>query len=197
MKYNTTNKIIFIQWVAGAGKWTLVNNILKNNPNKFKFVLSYKTRNKRPDEIDWIDANFITLEDFKTKIKNNEFLEYEKVHGLSYYWTLKKDIIENWILSWFNIIKEIDMLWIRNIYSNNIDLKDNIYSIFLNINNDLMISRMKERDSSISENEILIRVETADKERILAKRYCNIIIDISEYSKEDVLNKFEILMKDF
>ena len=197
MKYNTTNKIIFIQWVAGAGKWTLVNNILKNNPNKFKFVLSYKTRNKRPDEIDWIDANFITLEDFKTKIKNNEFLEYEKVHGLSYYWTLKKDIIENWILSWFNIIKEIDMLWIRNIYSDNIDLKDNIYSIFLNINNDLMISRMKERDSSISENEILIRVETADKERILAKRYCNIIIDISEYSKEDVLNKFEILMKDF
>lgn len=197
MKYNTTNKIIFIQWVAGAGKWTLVNNILKNNPNKFKFVLSYKTRNKRPDEIDWIDANFITLEDFKTKIKNNEFLEYEKVHGLSYYWTLKKDIIENWILSWFNIIKEIDMLWIRNIYSNNIDLKDNIYSIFLNINNDLMISRMKERDSSISENEILIRVETADKERILAKRYCNIIIDVSECSKEDVLNKFEILMKDF
>lgn len=195
MKYNTNKKIVFIQWVAWAGKWTLIDNILKNNPNDFKFVLSYKTRKKRPNEIDWVDAHFITLEDFKTKIKNNEFLEYEKVHNLSYYWTLKKDVIEKWILSWFNIIKEIDMLWIQNIYSNNPDLRDNIFSIFLNINNDLMLSRMKERDSSISDNEILARLETANTERVMAKRYCDISIDISEYSKEDVLNKFNFLVK--
>ena len=78
--------LIAISAPSGTGKSTLCEEIRRKKP-EIKFSVSCTTRPKRKYEKDGINYYFLNEDEFKSKIKNNELLEYEEVHGY-YYGTL-------------------------------------------------------------------------------------------------------------
>ena len=57
-----------------------------------RFSTSATTREKRPNETDGVDYHFLTPDEFRTRIANNEFLEWEEVYKDRYYGTLKSEV---------------------------------------------------------------------------------------------------------
>ena len=77
---------------SGAGKTTIVRHILSKYPELFQFSVSVTTRQKRAHEVDGVDYYFISEEEFRTKIDQGEFIEWEEVYENQYYGTLYSEI---------------------------------------------------------------------------------------------------------
>ena len=84
--------MIVLSSPSGAGKTTLSKLLSKQN--NYYVSVSYTTRKPRINEIDSQDYHFVSEEEFKSLIKNNEFLEYAKVFN-NYYGTVKSPVINN------------------------------------------------------------------------------------------------------
>jgi guanylate kinase len=90
------NKLIIFSAPSGSGKTTIVKHLLKNNPN-LGFSISACTRDKRGrKEEHGKDYYFLTPDEFKTKIDNDEFVEWEQVYPGQFYGTLKSEIQRIW-----------------------------------------------------------------------------------------------------
>ncbi len=88
-------KIILITAPSGSGKTSIVNHLMKKFP-QLAFSVSATTRQPRDNEKNSIDYYFISEKDFREKIHNKEFLEWEMVYEGKYYGTLKSDIERIW-----------------------------------------------------------------------------------------------------
>ena len=77
---------------SGAGKTTLTKKLAQNNKN-FVISISYTTRKPRPNEINGVDYNFVTNEEFNSLIKKKSFFEYANIFD-NCYGTLKKPVLE-------------------------------------------------------------------------------------------------------
>ena len=84
--------MIVLSSPSGAGKTTLSKLLSKQN--NYYISVSHTTRKPRINEIDSQDYHFVNEEEFKSLIKNNEFLEYAKVFN-NYYGTVKSSVINN------------------------------------------------------------------------------------------------------
>jgi len=84
--------MIVLSSPSGAGKTTLSKLLSKQN--NYYISVSHTTRKPRINEIDSQDYHFVSEEEFKSLIKNNEFLEYAKVFN-NYYGTVKSPVINN------------------------------------------------------------------------------------------------------
>ncbi len=100
-------KIFIVSGPSGVGKTTLLKMLLEKYKDKLKFSVSDTSRPKRKGEINGVDYNFITKEEFENGIKNNNYLEYAVVHD-NYYGTSKKQV-ENIINSNYDILLDIDV----------------------------------------------------------------------------------------
>jgi guanylate kinase len=89
------NKIILITAPSGSGKTSIVKHLMEQFPI-LDFSVSATTRKPRSDEKDGKDYYFISEEEFKEKIHDKEFLEWEMVYEGKYYGTLKSDIERIW-----------------------------------------------------------------------------------------------------
>ncbi len=88
-------KLIIFSAPSGAGKTTIVQHLLKVFP-ELEFSVSACSRAKRAGETHGVDYYFITVEEFKKKIENNEFIEYEEVYKDNFYGTLKVELERIW-----------------------------------------------------------------------------------------------------
>jgi guanylate kinase len=89
-------KLIIFSAPSGSGKTTIVKHLLATNPN-LGFSISACTRDKRGrNEVNGKDYYFLTPEEFKQKIDNNEFVEWEQVYVGAFYGTLKSEIERVW-----------------------------------------------------------------------------------------------------
>ncbi|HXA00720.1 MAG TPA: guanylate kinase [Cytophagaceae bacterium] len=89
-------KLIIFSAPSGSGKTTIVKHLLNTNPN-LGFSISACTRDKRGRNEEYgKDYYFLTPDDFKKKIDNNEFVEYEEVYQGAFYGTLKSEIERIW-----------------------------------------------------------------------------------------------------
>lgn len=88
-------KAIIFSAPSGAGKTTLVKHLLKQDLN-LSFSISACTRPKRHNETEGKDYYFFTKDQFKKKLKNDAFLEWEEVYDGNYYGTLKSEIDRIW-----------------------------------------------------------------------------------------------------
>ena len=107
IKKKIKGDLIVISGPSGCGKGTLCRELIKNNDN-LVISTSATTRSPRNGEIDGVDYYFITKKEFEDKIKNNDFLEFAKVHHDNYYGTLKKKVLDN-INKGIDVILEIDI----------------------------------------------------------------------------------------
>src|ERR1041384_4773630 len=89
-------KALIFSAPSGSGKTTIVKHLLANNPS-LGFSISASTRDKRGrTEQNGKDYYFLTPEDFKQKIDNGEFIEWEEVYAGNFYGTLKSEIERIW-----------------------------------------------------------------------------------------------------
>ena len=89
-------KAIIFSAPSGSGKTTIVKHILSQFPN-IEFSISASTRDKRGrSETNGKDYHFLSPEEFKTKIDNNEFVEWEEVYEGNFYGTLKSEVDRIW-----------------------------------------------------------------------------------------------------
>ena len=88
-------KLIVVAAPSGAGKTTVVKHLLQHLP-QLAFSVSAATREKRANEIDGVDYYFLSPDDFKNKIANDEFVEWEMVYEGKYYGTLKSELQRIW-----------------------------------------------------------------------------------------------------
>ena len=84
--------LIIISSPSGAGKTTICKELLNKDKN-IKISISDTTRVPRDDEVNGKDYNFVSEEDFKSKIKNGEYVEYANVFG-NFYGSLHSNVIE-------------------------------------------------------------------------------------------------------
>ena len=89
-------KIIIITAPSGAGKTSITRFLLGKYPHALAFSVSAATRSPRAYEKDGVDYYFLSLEDFKQKIQQNEFVEWEMVYEGKYYGTLKSELVRIW-----------------------------------------------------------------------------------------------------
>jgi len=90
---------------SGAGKTTLTKKIQQKYQN-FKISVSHTTRKPRPNEVEGVDYFFISHEEFKKKIFNNEFYEYAKIFNNFYGTSL--DSVSQLLNNNNNILFDID-----------------------------------------------------------------------------------------
>ena len=106
-------KVLIISAPSGAGKTTITKFLISKNLNLF-FSVSACNRKKRANETDGVDYIFLDTKEFKDKIKNNDFLEWEEVYKNKFYGTLKKNVIKKIALG-ENIILDIDVRGAMNL----------------------------------------------------------------------------------
>lgn len=85
-------KLIIISAPSGTGKSTIIGELMKNENLKLEFSISATTRPLRGEEKDGVNYYFLSLEEFKKRIENDEFAEYEEVYAGRFYGTLKSEI---------------------------------------------------------------------------------------------------------
>ena len=107
---NTTRKgkLIVFSAPSGSGKTTIVRHLLKQKELNLEFSISATSRDKRGEEIHGKDYYYLSLKDFKSKIKNDDFLEWEEVYRDNFYGTLKTEVERIWALG-KTVIFDIDV----------------------------------------------------------------------------------------
>ncbi len=88
-------KLLIFSAPSGSGKTTIVKHLLETNPN-LEFSISACSRAMRENEVDGRDYYFLTPEEFRRKIDENQFIEWEEVYHGSYYGTLKSELQRIW-----------------------------------------------------------------------------------------------------
>ena len=104
----TQGKLIVFSAPSGSGKTTIVRHLLKQKELNLEFSISATSREKRGKEAHGKDYYFLSFEDFKKKIKNDDFLEWEEVYRDNFYGTLKSEVERIWALG-KHVIFDIDV----------------------------------------------------------------------------------------
>ena len=86
------SKIIIFSAPSGSGKYTLINYLLEQMPGVFEFSISATSRQPRGQEVHGKEYYFLSPEEFRSRIANGDFLEYEEVYKDRFYGTLKSEV---------------------------------------------------------------------------------------------------------
>ena len=103
-----TGKLIIFSAPSGSGKSTIINYLLTQNLN-LTFSISATSRPPRGTEQHGVEYYFLSPEEFRQRIANNEFLEYEEVYADRFYGTLKAPI-EQKLEEGYNVVFDVDVV---------------------------------------------------------------------------------------
>lgn len=160
-------KVIVFSAPSGAGKTTIAKEILKRIP-ALTFSISACSRDKRPHETYGVDYYFLSQEEFKQKIKEEAFLEWEEVYHGNFYGTLKSEIDRIWQQG-NHVIFDVDTLGgmrLKEIF------KQDCLSIFI-------------QPPSVAELEKRLRSRNTETEDSLSKRMARAEYELSFAQKFD------------
>lgn len=165
-------KLIIFSAPSGAGKTTIVRHLLKCDLN-LGFSVSATNRLPRAGETDAKDYYFISTEEFKKKIANNEFLEWEEVYNGTFYGTLISEV-ENIRNRGINVIFDVDVIGGLNIktYYRNDALSVFVMPPTVDDLNERLIARSTETDEKIA-----IRIAKAEYEISFAEQFDKIVVN--------------------
>lgn len=182
------NKIIIISAPSGSGKSTLINSLMQDENLKLEFSISATTRQPRGQEQNGKEYYFLTEQDFRQKISEKAFVEYEEVYQGRFYGTLKSEI-DRIFKNGNNVIFDVDV-------EGGINLKkkfaQNAISIFIQPPSLEELKRRLKNRGTDSEQEIEKRIAKAEQE-ISRANFFDVIItnDVLEIAKEQLRKKTE------
>ncbi len=157
---------------SGAGKTTIVRHLLQKY-DFLDFSVSATTRKKRPHEVDGKDYFFITPEEFRNKINNGEFAEWEEVYEDQYYGTLKSEIERVWAKG-KHIVFDIEVKGATNIKKM---YGDRCLAVFIRPPSlEVLIERLKNRKTE-SEKSLKKRIARVKKEMKYENTFDKVLVN--------------------
>ena len=160
-------KLIIISAPSGCGKSTIINRIMDEGTRDLQFSVSATNRRPRPGEEHGVNYYFMTDDEFKTRVANGEFVEFEEVYPGRYYGTLRSEL-ENRLAEGHNIILDIDVkggVRVKELYP---ELSRSIFIMPPSIDE---LRRRLEHRATDSKDQIEQRVGKAEFELSFAPRY--------------------------
>ena len=184
------NKVIIFSAPSGSGKTTLVKHCLEAFP-ELEFSVSCTTRNPRGTEQNGIDYHFISPNEFREKIAENAFVEFEEVYHDKYYGTLKSEVEKIW-QSGKTVIFDVDV-------KGGISLKkyfgEKALSVFIMPPSVEELERRLVSRATDDPETIKTRVEKASEEMTFKDQFdvtvVNSDLDEANNTTENLLKKFD------
>ena len=177
--------MLIVSAPSGSGKSTIVQWLMNEHPElKLYFSISCTSRAPRGTERDGVEYFFLTPEEFKVKIANNEFLEYEEVYVDRFYGTLKQQV-ERQREAGQNVVFDVDVkggINIKKYYG------DEALSLFIQPPSvEELRKRLVGRGTDTAEA-IEQRLDKAEYELTFASQFDKIIVnDDLEKAKQETL----------
>ena len=170
--------IIVISSPSGAGKTSICKELLLRD-EKIKLSISDTTRKPRDNEIDGIDYNFLTHDEFKKKLIKNKFLEHAKV--FQNYYASSLESVKELLNQGFDVLFDID--WQGAVQISNSNLT-NIVTIFvMPPSKEIIIDRLTKRSTETGDNSSSVAFRM--------KQYENDIGHRGEYKYQVVNDNFD------
>jgi guanylate kinase len=187
---STGGKLIVFSAPSGSGKTTIVRHLLSKEDLNLEFSISAASRTPRGEETNGKDYYFMSTEEFKKHIKNEDFLEWEEVYRDNFYGTLKSEVERIWAKG-KNVIFDIDVsggLRIKHKFP------EQTLAVFVKPPSvDELKRRLKER-STESEDKINMRIAKASVELATAPQFDVII---KNYDLDIALEEAYQLVKNY
>ncbi len=178
-------RLIIFSAPSGSGKSTIVQWLMKEHPElKLYFSISCTSRAPRGTEQNGVEYFFLTPEEFRTKIQNDEFLEYEEVYQDRFYGTLKAQV-ERQREAGQNVVFDVDVkggINIKKYYG------DEALSLFIQPPSVEELRRRLVGRATDTPEAIEQRLAKAEYEMTFAPQFDSIVInDNLEEAKEQTL----------
>jgi guanylate kinase len=183
-------KLVIIAAPSGAGKTSVTRYLLNHLPDQLAFSISCATRPSRNNEKDKLDYYFISVDEFKKRIEQGDFVEWEMVYEGKYYGTLKSELERIWSVHKSPLL-DVDVnggVNVRQIYP------DNSLSLFIEPPSmDELERRLRSRGTE-SEESLKARIAKASFELTYKNQFDKVIIndnlDRACAEAEQIVRKF-------
>lgn len=180
-------KLIIFSAPSGAGKTTIVRHLLEKDLN-LEFSISATSRLARHTETNGKDYYFLTNAEFKTKVDDDEFLEWEEVYSGISYGTLKAEV-ERIREAGKNVIFDVDVVGGLNIKKY---FGDDALSIFVQPPSVEELRKRLTARSTETEEKIAMRIAKAEHELSFANQFDVIIVnDVLDSAVKEAVLKIE------
>ena len=185
--------MLIVSAPSGSGKSTIVQWLMKEHPElSLYFSVSCTSRAPRGAEQDGVEYFFLTPEEFKTKIQNNEFLEYEEVYENRFYGTLKQQV-ERQREAGQNVVFDVDVkggVNIKKYYG------DEALSLFIQPPSVEELRRRLEGRATDTAEAIAQRLAKAEYELTFAPQFDRVIVnDDLNAAKQEALQIVQDFLK--
>ena len=174
-------KAIIFSAPSGAGKTTIVRYLLEKEI-PLLFSISACSRNRRPNEMDGKDYYFLSIDEFKAKVSNNAFVEWEEVYENHFYGTLKSEIDRIWS-NHQHVVFDVDVVGGLNLKKH---FGDRALAIFIKPPSlDVLFKRLENRATETKKS-LNKRIEKATHEMKFSSSFDLIIVnDRLDKAKKD------------
>lgn len=163
--------LIVVSGPSGCGKSTLDNMILEKREN-IVMSISDTTRSIRGNEVNGVDYNFISVQEFEENIKNNKYLEYAKVHSSKYYGT-PEEWVDKQLNAGKDVILEIDIEGARQVDTKR---SDAVFIFIMPPSMKILKQRLVSRKTE-SKEQVVERFKTAYKEINEVAKYNYVVVN--------------------
>jgi guanylate kinase len=166
-------KCIIFSAPSGAGKTTIVHYLLEQFSKQLSFSVSACSREKRGIEKEGEDYYYLSVDEFKQKIADDQFVEWEEVYADNFYGTLRTEIERIWELG-KTVIFDVDVVGGLNLKK---FFGDNALAVFVMPPNiETLELRLRTR-STETEESIARRIGKADTELRMASQFDKVILN--------------------
>ncbi len=183
-------KLLIFSAPSGSGKTTIVRHLLDFFPQHLAFSVSACTRPRRDYEVDGRDYYFLSVSEFRQRIANHDFAEWEEVYAGNYYGTLKKEIERLWSEG-KHVLFDVDVkggLKLKEAYG------DRALAVFVKVSSEEEIKRRLNFRGTETEATMAVRMAKVRYEASFEKEFDEVLVNDD---LELTLRKAEELVEDF
>ncbi|RPJ64252.1 MAG: guanylate kinase [Dehalococcoidia bacterium] len=188
---SSSNKIpvvVVISGPSGVGKDATIAR-MRQEGDKFHYVVTATTRDKRPGEVDGVDYFFLTENDFRKKIKNDEFIEYAKVYN-NMYGVLKSEVRQA-LAKGEDVIIKVDVQGAATLKRK---IPNAVFIFLMPPSIDELEERLKKRNAD-SENDVSVRIGKAEEELNVREMFNHTVVNTKDDLDKTVQSVKELINK--
>ena len=166
-------KLIIFSAPSGSGKSTIINKLMSEYGLRGRFSISATSRKPRGSEQDGVEYYFLTEVDFRGRISEGDFLEYEEVYPGCFYGTLRSEV-DRTLARGENVILDIDVqggLNVKKIYG------DRALTLFIQPPSIERLRERLERRGTDAPEVIERRLAKAETELSFAPKYDAVVVN--------------------